>query len=89
MTHFKETLAYTLIKCHYDLLKMEAKKAIYEKNCYKEGCLWKVRTRLKDNRLTAIRYCGDHTYGGLTLGSNHTMATREWIAHKTEGLYDS
>lgn len=34
MVHFKEALADTLIKSHYEILKMEAKKAIYAAKCH-------------------------------------------------------
>lgn len=63
----------TLIMRHYEVLKMEAKKAIYAMKCHKEDRPWKVYVRFKDGRLIVTRDCGDHTCGALTLGSDHTM----------------
>lgn len=75
IAHFKVALTHALIKSHYEVLTMEAKKTIYSAKYHKKGYLWKVCVGLKSGRLNVTRYCGDHICGTLTLGRDHMMVT--------------
>ena len=88
MEDFRLALSDTVIKSHYEIFKAEAKKKIYSARCENHKCTWKVRATFVDGRVRVTRYCGEHTCGHLRPGKDHTMAIVEWIAHKSEGLYD-
>lgn len=88
MVDFMMALSETVIKSHYNIQKVEAKKIIYSAKCVVHGCPWKICSMFVSSWITVTRYCGEHTCGQFKLGKDHVMKTGEWIVTKSEGLFD-
>lgn len=85
MADFWMALSDMVIKSHFKVFNVEAKKKIYTARCETHGCPWKDWASLSSGwmRVTLV---GSKHVGSL---GDHTMETAEQIAAKLEGLFDN